>query len=115
MAWCRGTDTFFIIIYRKNFYFDRFHGCALQSDQYTAGCKAHTNFADELVYLTADNARNELVKIHRSQEVLKMLSLYTYISFAFHCFVKKHKYNNPTCTYSIPDTNFHLTEQEFVG
>jgi hypothetical protein len=35
--------------------------------------KAHTNFADESVCLTADNVQNEVGKIHRSQEVLKML------------------------------------------
>jgi hypothetical protein len=38
---------------------------------------ARTNFADESVCLLPDNVRNEVVTIHRSQEVLKMLSLYT--------------------------------------
>jgi hypothetical protein len=37
------------------------------------------NFADESTCLTADNAWNEVVTIHRSQEVLKMLSLYTWM------------------------------------
>jgi hypothetical protein len=36
--------------------------------------------------MTADNFRNEVVTIHRSQEVLKMLSLYTQISFAINSF-----------------------------
>jgi hypothetical protein len=51
-----------------------------------AACReAHTNFADESAYLTTDNIRNEVVTIHRSQKMLKMLSLYTYISFAIFC------------------------------
>jgi hypothetical protein len=58
---------------REDFYFDdRLHG-----DRCTAGCGAHTNFADESACLKADNVRNEVVTIHRSQEMLKMLSLYT--------------------------------------
>jgi hypothetical protein len=36
----------------------------------------------------ADNVRNEEVTIHRSQEVLKMLFLYTEIFFAINFFVK---------------------------
>jgi hypothetical protein len=64
--------------YRENFCFvDRLHGSAPHGDRCTAGCEAHTNFADESACLTADNVRNEVVTIHRSQEVLKMLSLYT--------------------------------------
>jgi hypothetical protein len=67
-------------LYRKDFYFvDRLHGSALHSDQCTAGCVVHTNFADESAFLTADNIWNEVVTMHRSQEVLKMLSLYTEI------------------------------------
>jgi hypothetical protein len=40
--------------------------------------------------LTADNVRNEVdtSTIRRSQEVLKMLSAYTHISFVINCFVK---------------------------
>jgi hypothetical protein len=34
------------------------------------------NFADESACLMADNFRNEVVSIHRSQEALKMLSFY---------------------------------------
>jgi hypothetical protein len=30
-------------------------------------------------------------------------------------FVKEHKYNSPSCTYSIPDTNFRWMEQDFMG
>jgi hypothetical protein len=64
--------------YREDFYFvDRFHGSAHHGDRCTAGCEAHTNFADESACLLADNVRNDVVTIHRSQEVLKMLSLYT--------------------------------------
>jgi hypothetical protein len=64
-------------MYREDFYFvDRFHGSALHGDRCTAGCEAHTNFRDESGCLTADNVRNEVVKIHRSQQALKMLSLY---------------------------------------
>jgi hypothetical protein len=65
-------------LYREDFYFvDQFHGSALHSDWCTASCKAHTNFASESACLMADNIRTEVVTIHRSQEVLKMLSLYT--------------------------------------
>jgi hypothetical protein len=30
-----------------------------------------------------------------------------YISFVFNHFVTKTRFNNPSCTYSTPDTNFH--------
>jgi hypothetical protein len=53
---------------------DRVHGSALHGGRSTACCEAHTNFADESAWLTADNVRKEVVTIHRSQEVLKMLS-----------------------------------------
>jgi hypothetical protein len=39
----------------------------LHGDRCTTGCEAHTNFADEAAYLTADNVRNEVVTIHTSQ------------------------------------------------
>jgi hypothetical protein len=67
-------------------------------------------FADESAWLTADKVLNEA----RSQEMLKLLSLYKYISFAINCFVKKHRYNKPR-TYSATDTNFHWMERLFVG
>jgi hypothetical protein len=68
--------------YMEDFHFvDRFHGSALHDDRCTAGCGTHTNFADESACLTADNVRNEVVRIHRSQGVLNMLSLYTQIFF----------------------------------
>jgi hypothetical protein len=63
----------------------------------------------------ADNVRNEVVTIHRPQEGLRMLSFYTWISFASNYFVKKYRYNNPSCTYSISDTNIHWMERDFVG
>jgi hypothetical protein len=64
--------------YREDFYFvDWFHGSALHGDRSAACCEAHTNFPDESACLTADNVRNEVVTIHRLQEVFKMLSLYT--------------------------------------
>jgi hypothetical protein len=63
--------------YREDFYFvDWFHGYALHGDKCAACHEAHTNFADESACLTTDSIRNEVVTIHRSQEVLKMLSLY---------------------------------------
>jgi hypothetical protein len=34
------------------------HGSALHGDRCTAGCEAHTDYADESVYLTADNVCN---------------------------------------------------------
>jgi hypothetical protein len=67
-------------LYREDFYFiDRFHGSAFHGDRCTARCEARTNFAEESmrVCLLADNVRNKEVTIHRSQEVLKMLFLYT--------------------------------------
>jgi hypothetical protein len=51
------------------------HSSVLHGDWLTAGCKAHTNFADESICLLADNIQKEVVIIHRSPEVLKMLSL----------------------------------------
>jgi hypothetical protein len=42
-----------------------------------AACReAHTNFADESLCLSADNIRHEVVTLHRSQKVFKMLSFY---------------------------------------
>jgi hypothetical protein len=68
---------FRMLKYREDFYFvDRFYGSALHGDRCTAGCEAHTNFADESICLLVGNVRNEVVTVHRSQ-VLKMLSLYT--------------------------------------
>jgi hypothetical protein len=64
-------------LYRENFYFvDQFHSSALHGDRCTTSCKAQTNFASESACLMANNGQNEVVTIHRSQEVLKMLSLY---------------------------------------
>jgi hypothetical protein len=63
----------------------------------------------------ADNFMIEVVTIHRSQMVLKMLSLYTYISFAINYFVKKLKNNNPSCTYNTPDYNGPWMEWDFMG
>jgi hypothetical protein len=67
-------------MYREDFYFVvRFHGSALHGDQCAACCETHTNFAEESACLTADNVRNEgnfFTFVHRSKEVLKMLSLY---------------------------------------
>jgi hypothetical protein len=37
-------------------------------------CEAHVNFADESACLTGANVWNDVVTIHRPQEVLKMLS-----------------------------------------
>jgi hypothetical protein len=48
-----------------------FHGNRL-----TAGCEAHTDFDDESICMLADNVWNEVVTIHRLQEVLQMLSPY---------------------------------------
>jgi hypothetical protein len=60
---------------------DRVHGSALHGGRCAACCEAYTNFANESACLTADNVWNEVVTIHRSQEVLKVLSsLYVDIS-----------------------------------
>jgi hypothetical protein len=63
------------VLYREYFYcVDQVHGCALHSGQCATCHKAHTNFANESACLTADNIQNEVVTIHRSQEMLKLLS-----------------------------------------
>jgi hypothetical protein len=57
-------------LYTEDFYFvDRFHGSTFHGDRCTAGCKAHTNFANESACLTADNIRKEVVAIHSSQKL----------------------------------------------
>jgi hypothetical protein len=64
------------LIYREDFYFVvRFHSPALHSNLCTAGCEVHTNCASESACIMVTNAWIEVVTIHRSQEVLKMLSL----------------------------------------
>jgi hypothetical protein len=61
--------------YRKYFYsVDLVHGSALDGGRCSACCEAYINFADESACLTADSVRKKVVTIHRSQEVLKMLS-----------------------------------------
>jgi hypothetical protein len=37
---------------------DQFMALVLHGDRCTAGCEAHTNFADESICLFADNVRN---------------------------------------------------------
>jgi hypothetical protein len=62
-------------MWREDFYFaDRFHDSALHGDRSAACREAHTHFADESAFLTADSVRNEVVTIHTPQEVLKMQS-----------------------------------------
>jgi hypothetical protein len=68
----------YLTIYWEDFYFvERFNDSVLHGDQGAACSEVHTTFADESACLTTDNVWNEVIKIHRSQEVLKMLSLYT--------------------------------------
>jgi hypothetical protein len=46
------------MVCKEDFYFvDRLHGSALHGDRCTAGCEAHTTFADESICLLADNNR----------------------------------------------------------
>jgi hypothetical protein len=105
-----------MFLYNEDFYFvGQLHNSVLQSDRCIAGCEAHMNFADDSVCLTADMCQNEVVTIHRSQEVLKILSLYMYISFAINCFVKKHRYSNPSCTYSTPNNHLSWDVAELYG
>jgi hypothetical protein len=88
-----------LYIYREDFYFlDRFDGSALHGNRGVACREAQTNFADESACLTADTVRNEVVAIHRSQEVSKMLSLYVYILSKLIILLKKHRYNSLSCT-----------------
>jgi hypothetical protein len=53
---------------------DWVHSSVLHGGRYAACCKVHTNFAHESACLMADNVQNAVAAIHRSQEVLKMLS-----------------------------------------
>jgi hypothetical protein len=64
------------MIYKEDFYFvDRFHSLALHGERCIADCEVHMNSADESICLLTYNVRNEVVTIHRSHEVLKMLFL----------------------------------------
>jgi hypothetical protein len=68
----------FFQVYREEFYFvDQFHGSVLHGDQSTASCEAYTDFAYVSTCLMADNIEDEVVTIHRSQEMLKILFRYT--------------------------------------
>jgi hypothetical protein len=72
---CNGTS---YPLYRDDFYFvDRFHDSACYKVINVLLAEWHTNSADESACLIVDNIQNKVVTIHRSQEVLKMLSLYT--------------------------------------
>jgi hypothetical protein len=71
---CNGTS---YPLHREDFYFvDWFHGSACYTVTGVLLAEGHTNFADESACLIVDNIQNKVVTIHRSQEVLKMLSLY---------------------------------------
>jgi hypothetical protein len=48
--------------------------CVSRDSWCTACSEVHMNFANESASLMADNVWNEVVTIHRSQEVLKILS-----------------------------------------
>jgi hypothetical protein len=91
----------------------RVHGSALHGDRCTAGCEAHANFAYESACLMADNIQNKVVTIHRSQEMLKMLSS-VHVDIFCNSFVKNRRYNLPFCTYSLPDTQFHWMASAIV-
>jgi hypothetical protein len=63
---------------KEDFYsVDQFHDSALHDDVGAACREEHTDFADESACLTAGNIKHEIVIIHRSQGMLKTLSLYT--------------------------------------
>jgi hypothetical protein len=48
-----------------------------RSNQLIAGCEAHTDFDGESICVLAENVWNEVLTIHRSQEVSQMQSPYT--------------------------------------
>jgi hypothetical protein len=52
-----------------SYFCSRFQGSALHSGLYTAICETHTNFYSELISLLTSNVPDEVVTIHRSQEV----------------------------------------------
>jgi hypothetical protein len=64
-----------LVIYREVLTFvDRFTALRFTA---TGAPTAYTNFDDESICLFADNVRNELVTVHRTQEMLKILPIYT--------------------------------------
>jgi hypothetical protein len=69
-------STAFSFCYRDDFYLLTPYMALRFMATGAPGCEVHTNFADESVSLTADNIQNEVVIIHRPQEVLKILPFY---------------------------------------
>jgi hypothetical protein len=62
--------------------------------------------------MLADNIRIEVVTIHRSQEMLKMLSLHMEsVSLK----KGKDRSKNPSCTYITTDTNFYWMQQNLMA
>jgi hypothetical protein len=61
------------LMYREGF--SLLSGSAVVRLMPTCAQAATTNFIDESACLTADDVRNEVVTIHRSPEMLKVLSL----------------------------------------
>jgi hypothetical protein len=70
------------------------------------GCRtAHTNFADESACTTANNVQNS----YNSQVIGGVendVPLHVDIFCNWLISLKKHTYNNPSCTYRTPDSNF---------
>jgi hypothetical protein len=91
-------------LHREDVYsVDRFHGSALYGDRCTAGCELHMNFADESACLNSQITGGVEDAVPLRVDIFR------------DCFVKKHRSNNPSCTYSTPDTNFQWMERVFVG
>jgi hypothetical protein len=69
VKWLKYWDDFLFVAW--------FQGSELHGGWCAVCYEAQTNFADESAGLTADNVRNEVITIRRSQNVFKMLSFYT--------------------------------------
>jgi hypothetical protein len=67
----------------------------------TTACEAHTNVADESICLLTDNIRNEGVTIHRSQEVLKMLSCQLRFDLTFDDILREPTAKMNTASYIV--------------
>jgi hypothetical protein len=74
----------------------------------TAGCEVHTNFAHESACPMAD-------KCSKCSSYNSQITAGVENAVTINGFFKSHRHNNPSCTYSTPDINFHWIEWDFVG
>lgn len=94
----------------------RVHGSVFHCNRCATYCKAHVRFADESEWLTGDNVWNEIVNSSHitGRFANAVLATCTCIYFSQLIVSLNHRYNNPSCTYSTPDTNFHWVASSIV-